>query len=202
MALLAPALIAMLGSDGVLSRLDAALLFAVFGAWLGMVVRAGYAERRGESATASGAAAPIAVVRGAAGLALLVVAGDFIVDGARGIAASFGLDGFLVGATIIALGTSVPELSTAVVAMLRRHSDVALGTVLGSNIFNALFVVPVATAIHPIAIHWRGLGPVLAAGLVALALAFPGRDHRIGRRRGAALLLLYAGYVAAVGVSS
>ncbi len=74
-----------------------------------------------------------------AGFGLLIIAGRFIVSGATTIAKFFGIAPFIIGATIVALGTSVPELATTVIAQLRGHTEVGLGTILGSNIFNSLF---------------------------------------------------------------
>ena len=85
----------------------------------------------------------------AGGFVLLVAGSIFIVAGAKGIAAAFGIDEFIIGATIVAIGTSTPELATAIVAKLRGHDEVGLGAILGSNIFNGLFIVGVAATIHP-----------------------------------------------------
>jgi cation:H+ antiporter len=131
----------------------------------------------------------------AAGLILLFVAGRFIVAGASGLAAAFGVDAFVVGATVVAIGTSVPELATLVVAGLRGHSEISLGTILGSNLFNVLFVIAVAAIIHPIPVATGEATVALLFGVAALALAFPGREGRIGRGRGAMLFLLYALYL-------
>ena len=70
-------------------------------------------------------------------MVFLVTAGYLIVSGARGIAAAFGIDEFIVGATLVAVGTSTPELATTIVAKLRGHDDVGLGTIIGSNVFNS-----------------------------------------------------------------
>ncbi len=76
--------------------------------------------------------------------------------GARGIARSYGLEEFVIGATVVAIGTSVPELATAIMAKFRGHDELGLGTVLGSNLFNGLFIIAVAAMIHPIPIDTRG----------------------------------------------
>ena len=108
-----------------------------------------------------------------AGLAFLVAAGNLIVRGARVIAISFGIDEFIIGATIVAIGTSVPELATIVIAKLRGHDEVGLGTILGSNIFNGIFIVAVAAIIHPITVAWREVAITLMFGLVAVAVHLP-----------------------------
>jgi cation:H+ antiporter len=129
---------------------------------------------------------------------LLVGAGVLIVTGAKGIAASLGLDPFVIGATIVAVGTSAPELATTLVAKVRGHDEIGLGNILGSNIFNGLFVIALAATIRPIVVDWRETTTALAFGLAALLLVLPRRDGMIPRRRGVLLLVLYGAYVAAV----
>jgi cation:H+ antiporter len=107
------------------------------------------------------------------GLGLLIAAGRLIVTGATGIATSFGIKAFVIGATVVAVGTSVPELATTVVATLRRHDEVALGTVLGSNIFNELLIVAVAALISPIAVAWHDMAVALIMGLVTVVCTLP-----------------------------
>ena len=113
------------------------------------------------------------VVSCVVGLAFLIAAGNLIVIGARSIAVSFGIDDFIIGATVVAVGTSVPELATTVIAKLRGHDEIGLGTILGSNIFNGLCIVAVAATIHPIAVNWREVAATLAFGLVALIFIYP-----------------------------
>ena len=127
---------------------------------------------------------------------LLLAAGGLIVSGARGIASSFGIPEFIIGATIVALGTSAPELATIVISRFRGHDEVGLGTLLGSNIFNGLFVVGIAALICPIVVEWRSALSALAFGVVALLATFPSREGFISRRRGWVLLCLYAIYIA------
>ena len=117
---------------------------------------------------------------------------------ARSLGAHWELDPFVVGATMVAVGTSIPELATTLIARLRGHDDIALGTVLGSNIFNGLFVVPAAALISPIEITFREVAFALAAGVVTVAMAVPARTGRLGRRRGTALLVVYGLYVVGV----
>ena len=133
-----------------------------------------------------------------AGPALLVAAGNLIVIGAKSIAISFGIDEFIIGATIVAVGTSVPELATTVIAKLRGHDEVGLGTILGSNIFNGIFVVAVAAIICPITVEWRELAITLMFGLMALVFTYPTRGGFIERRRGVLLLVLFAVYLGTI----
>ena len=102
---------------------------------------------------------------------------------------------YVIGATVVAFGTSVPELATTVIAKARGHEEVALGTLYGSNIFNGLFIVGVAATIHPISVSPAEVGAGLLAGFVLTALTFPPASGPIGRRRGALLLALYVLYI-------
>jgi cation:H+ antiporter len=197
-ALTVPVVLAALLFDGVLSRLDGLLLLGLFVGWLVAVVRE---ARRQRSAAAAvlGEHKPLqAVIEGVAGLGLLVVAGHLIVTGATGIAQARGIDAFIIGATVVALGTSVPELATAIISGIRGHSEVGLGTILGSNIFNGLFVIGVAASIAPTTITLREVAPALTLGLAAVALTYPPPSGRIGRWRGLTLLGVYFAYLAAV----
>jgi cation:H+ antiporter len=139
-----------------------------------------------------------ALVSSLGGLVCLIAAGWLIVMGAQGIALAFGLDAFVIGATVVAVGTSIPELATTVIARLRGHAELGLGTVLGSNIFNGLWIVAVATLIAPISVHWHELVIGLGFGAITIVLIFPPRDGLIRRRRGALLLALYVVYVATI----
>lgn len=197
-ALLVPVVTGVLFLDGVLSRVDGLLMLALFAAWLSAAVME---ARRQRSAAESVMGAPrvgAALASGAVGLGFLVLAGNIIVIAAKGIATTYGIDEFIIGATVVAIGTSTPELATTVIAKLRGHDEVSLGTILGSNIFNGLLIVPIAAVIHPIAIGWREVMVALVCGLVAVAVTWPPRSGFISRRRGVVLLALYAVYIVAI----
>ena len=196
-ALAAPIITALLAIDGTLSRIDGLVLLSGFTAWLVAVILQARRERNvADAAGTPGAWRP--ALQGVAGLLLLLAAGRLFVSGATGIAQSFGISEFVVGATVVAVGTSVPELATAVIAKLRGHDDVSLGMMLGSNIFNGLWIVAVAAMVFPIALDWREVGLALASGVIVMMTAFPPRHGLLGRRRGAVLIALYVAYVAAV----
>lgn len=131
------------------------------------------------------------------GLALVVLGGRLLVDGAVALARALAIDEAVIGLTIVAVGTSMPELVTSVVAAVRRHADVAIGNVLGSNIYNVLGIAGVTGLIAPTSVPdgiARFDAPVmLAVSVLLLAVARTG--WRVGRREGAALVGLYALYV-------
>ena len=196
-ALAAPVMTAVLAADGTLSRIDGFVLMAVFAAWLIAVTVQARRERH-EAGGADTSPAWRPMIQGTAGLIILLVAGRLIVNGGTGIADSFAISQFVMGATIVAVGTSIPELATAVIAKVRGHDDVSLGMMLGSNIFNSLWIVAVAAVIFPIELDWRQVGLALAAGVIVMIAAFPPQHGLLGRSRGAVLLALYVAYVVAV----
>jgi len=197
-ALLIPIITGVLFLDGELSRLDGFLMLGMFLAW----IVAAIIEARKQRSTAEEVLGEhrgwLVILSCVVGLAFLVAAGNLIVAGARGIAIAFGIDEFIIGATIVAIGTSVPELATTIIAKLRGHDEVGLGAILGSNIFNGIFIVAVAAIIHPITVAWREVAITLVFGLVALVFTYPARTGFIERRRGVLLLVLYAAYLATI----
>lgn len=112
------------------------------------------------------------------GLGFLFAAGNLIVAGAQGIAIAFSIDAFVIGATIVAVGTSVSELATSVVAKLRGHDEVSLGTILGSNIFNGIFIVAVAAILSPITVSWREVAVALVTRRPRVRVPHAQRLHR------------------------
>ncbi|MDO8879630.1 MAG: calcium/sodium antiporter [Coriobacteriia bacterium] len=140
----------------------------------------------------------------AAGLASLVVGSQLLVTGATEIARTFGLSEAVIGLTLVALGTSLPELATSVMAAFRGHSDVAVGNVLGSNLFNALGIIGATALVRPIAVapHMAHVDVwVMVAASLAVVPLLLGRG-RIGRLAGGVFLATYAAYVALLFVSA
>ncbi len=197
-ALLVPIAVGALGFDGRLSRADGVALLVFFFVWLGMVINAAREERSAAPSVLGESRHGLAIVQSLAGLGFLVGSGHFIVQGARGIAAAFGIPEFVIGATVVAIGTSMPELATTVISKLRGHDDIGLGTVLGSNVFNGLFIVGVAAVICPIQVAARNVAWTLGFGVATTLLTFPRRDGLMPRWRGFALLVLYAAFIAGV----
>jgi cation:H+ antiporter len=197
-ALLVPIITGVLFLDGELSRLDGVLMLCAFAAWLVATIMEARKQRSAAEEVLGAQRVWIAIAYCGLGLLFLVGAGRFIVSGARGIAVHFGVGEFVIGATVVAVGTSVPELATAIIAKLRGHDEVGLGTILGSNIFNGLLIVALAATIHPIVVGWRNVFVALIFGLVALACSYPPGTGFIERRRGVLLLVLYGVYLTTV----
>ncbi|SFI05286.1 calcium/sodium antiporter [Albimonas pacifica] len=144
-----------------------------------------------------GARLVLPLVIALAGLALVVAGGSLLVDGAVALARGFGVSETVIGLTIVAVGTSAPELVTSVIAALKRQGDVAFGNVVGSNIYNILGIGGVTAAIAPSHVPPEIVGfdaPVMVAVSLALVI-FAATGLRIGRREGAALVAGYGGYL-------
>lgn len=194
-AILAPLLTGLLVLDGELSRIDGAIMLFAFSVWIVAVVIEVRKQRSMAEEVLGDRNRLSIVVSVVVGLGLLVFAGRAIVWGAKGIATSFGLEEFVIGATVVAIGTSFPELATVIISKLRGHEEIGLGTILGSNIFNNFWIVSVATLIRPMEnLPLRELAIGLGFGVMTIALTFPGRGGMIGRRRGMMLLILYLAY--------
>ncbi len=134
------------------------------------------------------------------GLAGLIFGGHWIVTGSTAIARVWGVSEALIGLTVVAVGTSLPELATSAVAAYRGNTDIAVGNVVGSNIFNIFFILGVSAVIHPLQMAQgvnRDIGAVFFAGLLLFVAMFTGkRRYLLDRWEGICLLLIYAGYVA------
>jgi cation:H+ antiporter len=140
----------------------------------------------------------VALLMAAGGMAAVLYGADLLVDGAIGIARGFGLSEAVIGLTIVAIGTSLPELATAVIAAWRRHADVAFGNIVGSCIFNIFGILGVTALVMPLAVPAEiALFDVWIAALAAIVFViFAMTGWRIGRREGAVLGLLYVAYIA------
>ncbi|MEO1493776.1 MAG: calcium/sodium antiporter [Pseudomonadota bacterium] len=132
-----------------------------------------------------------------AGLVGLPIGADFLIDGARGIALSIGVSEAVIGLTLVAIGTSLPELATTVVAAMRRQTDVAIGNVIGSNIFNITAIIGVAAMVAPLPVPAEILSRDLwiMVGASALLVPFVLLCKPMGRIAGAVFLGLYILYL-------
>ena len=134
----------------------------------------------------------------ALGLAGLAFGAHWVVDGAMRLALKFGISQTLIGLTIVALGTSLPELATSAVAAYKGNADIAVGNIVGSNIFNIFFVLGVSGTINPIPFHGRNnfdIGMVIFASLLLFTFMFTGKKRSIDRWEGILSLVLYGVYL-------
>ena len=181
-----------------LTRIAGVILLVGLAAY---IVTAFRSERSGPAETATpDPVATTGILRPALlavfGIAITIVGARLLVSGAIDLASGLGVSDTLIGLTIVAVGTSLPELVTAVIAALRRQGDIAFGNVIGSNIYNILGILGATALVHPIPVPAEiaafDIWVMLAATLMLIVLAFTG--WRISRREGMAMLVAYAAY--------
>lgn len=200
---------ALLMWGGVIGRLEGALLLGLLAAFIGISIVRGLkqgADPLAADTAGSLDASPMSLAAGLAwtaiGLVLLVISSRLLVWGAVEIAQGLGVSDLVIGLTVVAVGTSLPELASSLSALRRREHDLVLGNVVGSNLFNTLGVVGLAAVIHPIQVgvevlvrDWV-LMAVMTLLLALFVLGGRGRPGRINRLEGAVLLLIYLAYTA------
>jgi cation:H+ antiporter len=195
LAVIAPILTFWLAADGIISRFEGGCLLFVFAGWMIVTVRAASAARLPATADELPGRAGLAIAYAIGGLFALILAGRLFVSGASGIAGAFGIAPYVIGATVVAIGTSLPELVTVLLARWRGHDDIGIGTLLGSNLFNGLCIVGVAASLHPIASPIVEIAAALGFGIAAVLLTIPNLAGQIPRKRGFVLLAVYGGFV-------
>lgn len=218
--ILATALLGVLLADGGLSRLDGGLLLVGFGGFLALSIR----KARGSPEAARSDAEPSdeggrpgapersppdpeaspaeksrlrSLLLALGGLGALVLGAHLFVDSSVYFARRLGMSEYLVGITIVAVGTSLPELATSLVAALRRQSDMAIGNIVGSNLFNVLGILGAAPLVRPLPVDAAVLRfdfPVMFA-LSALLLPLAWTDHEVRRWEGVLVLACYAAFL-------
>jgi cation:H+ antiporter len=189
-----------------LGRIDGAILLGAFAGFLIYMIRSALAaSREGKNADSEEIEAAeqmkilslpksiLFIVLGAVGI---VIGGDVVVDSASNIATTLGMSETLVGLTIVALGTSLPELVTSVVAARKQEVDMALGNAIGSNIFNILMVLGIAGAISPIPFLMENIIDIVILLVFSLIVwLFAWTKKKLCRMEGTVMLILYAVYV-------
>ena len=199
---------------GIVSRVDGLVLLTVFTVFMVMTVKKAMKQHNRENIIDYYGGADVgdpgacmmeeektpllkSIIKSIIGLAGIVLGGDMVVESASSIAEAFGIDEILIGLTIVALGTSLPELVISIVAAVKGETDIAVGNVIGSNIFNILLVLGLSTAIHPIVITMFSIYDILILIGASLIVLIPlARKQVITRGWGVLLLLMYAGYLA------
>lgn len=199
--------------DGHVSRTDAWILLGLFACLMGWTIRQGLRNKTdvlGSEVAEELAAHPVALSKSVwqliLGLVLLVASSRLLVWGAVEIAQGLGVSDIVIGLTIIAIGTSLPELASSLAATRKGEHDIALGNVLGSNIFNTLAVVGIAGAIHPMSVGpevlSRDLLVMTALTLLLFVFCYGFRGPgRINRLEGLVLLSCYIGYMVYLGTT-
>ncbi|TDO13956.1 calcium/sodium antiporter [Halomonas ventosae] len=194
---------------GLIGRLEAVLLLVLLAAFIGISIYLGLRDGHDalssdtqQSLTVHAMSLKAGLIWTAIGLVLLVISSRILVWGAVAIAQGFGVSDLVIGLTVVAVGTSLPELASSISALRRREHDLVLGNVVGSNLFNTLGVVGLAGLIAPIEVggevllrDWS-LMAAMTALMAVFAMGWRGRQGRINRAEGAALLAMFLGYTA------
>ena len=188
------------GDTSELSRLDGLILLAFFVAFLYYVV----SIARGREGLVGEVKPPawglgLSILAIVVGLAALVLGSKWIVDGAVFIARWLGVSENFIGLTIVAFGTSLPELATSVVAAYKKNSEIAVGNIVGSNIFNICLILGIGALIRPIPVAFStnvDICMALLGSLFLFVFMFTGKRHRLDRWEGILMLVIYAGYLA------
>lgn len=180
------------------SRIDGIILLIAFAAFLMFTIKKALSENHTDDDTEIKDISMVkSVIMVVLGLAGIIIGGQFVVNSASAIAASFGISETLIGLTIVAIGTSLPELVTSVAAATKGHTDIAVGNVIGSNIFNLLLVMGLSTTIHPVFIEIESIFDAAFLTIVTIVTLIPCIRHKhITRLWGAVMVILYAAYMA------
>ena len=207
--LVASAVLVALALTGVIERWEGGLMLAVL---LGFIGYSYWSETRAKAPSATLHAHEVeefsdvsmtlwvSLAALAGGLACVIIGSKMLIVGAVSIAREAGMSEAVIGLTLVAVGTSLPELATGVVAALRRHTDVAIGNVLGSNIFNIMGMLGVTAIVTPvpIAAQIAGFDVWVMLAVAAVLIPFLVTGWRLDRIEAAAFLALYAAYTAAL----
>lgn len=194
-AVLASLLMLIFCLDGGIDRLDAALLFILFAVFMFVTVKYGKNEGTEAKTTAAplGKTALLLVV----GLVCLILGSNLFVDNASFIASTLGVSDAVIGLTIVAGGTSLPELATSMVSAKKGNSDIAIGNVIGSNVFNILMIIGVTGLVKPM--HIKGitsLDLIVMLASILLLWFFCRTTYKVKRWEGAVLAISYIAYLA------
>jgi cation:H+ antiporter len=190
-------------SDDRFSRGEGLFYFLLLVAYVGwMVVSSRRASARSDAPSAAPARYPLwrSLLMLAVGILGLAKGADWFVEGAVGISREMGVSEQLIGVTVVAVGTSLPELVTSLLAAMRKQADISLGNLIGSNIFNLLGIIGIASMLEPIELDRSGFALDIMAMLVVCLALYPlmRLGDKIGRWQGAVLVLAYVAFVVLV----
>lgn len=181
-----------------LSRLEGLILLVLFALFMVYIVRSALNNRIEAGENEFGRNLPMwrSLLYIFGGLAAIIWGGDLVVEAATVIAAAFGMSENLIGLTIVAVGTSLPELVTSVVAARKGESDLALGNAVGSNIFNIMMILGISSVISPLVIEYQAvIDTVCLIAVTLLVTVMAGRKYKIGRAEGLLMILIYVAYM-------
>lgn len=202
-------LLVVLGFNSNLSRIDGIILLTLFTFFLINMVKSSLKGSSNDSINSNGEAAvaidtsvqesvsmPKTILFSIIGIVGIVVGGDIVVNSATTIATSFGMSENLVGLTIVAVGTSLPEFVTSVVAVKKGENEIAIGNVIGSNIFNILLILGLAAVINPITMSTLALMDAIFMTIITVLLyLFMKKDNSLVKKQGIVLIVIYIAYM-------
>ena len=198
-------LLVAIAPDHVIARWEGAVLLVIFAVILSRQIKAALNDRAQLAAAEAEAAeeaaemtkSPVMIwVNIVLGLACIVLGGQLAVNGATGIARMFGLSETLIGLTIVAIGTSLPELVTSIVAARKGQNEIAMGNVIGSNLVNILLILGVSAVITPIPVQATSIIDCLFLIAISVVFYLPARKGKLGRLPGAVMAAMYVAYTA------
>jgi cation:H+ antiporter len=189
--------------DDLVTRGEGALLLAAIIGYIGLLLFRGKKERAiarelESSVPTTHASVPLSLLMILVGTGLLVLGAKLLVAGAVGIAQALGVSERVIGLTMVAFGTSLPELAASLVAAVRHHSEIVIGNLIGSNTFNILMILGTTAVVEPVAAPWAELrlDLLVMLGVSVLGPLLLVTGEKINRWEGGLLLLCYVGYVA------
>jgi cation:H+ antiporter len=185
----APVVVLFLALDGVLSKVDGILLILAFLLWVRWLV-----SQKGANVLTEKSGGDGTLLHFAIGLAMLVVAGYAFTESAGIISEVFGMNLFLLSSVVVALGTSMPELATTIVALRTKRADLAIGNLLGSNVFNSLGILGLVALIQPIVVAPSIIALPVCFAVIVTVLTALSRQY-VARTVGISLILLYVCYL-------
>ncbi len=180
-----------------ITRMDGAVLLFFFSLFIYYVFKMGHApEESGSHIKQISISLSLTYIF--LGLVGLTLGGKWLVDSAVEMAGIFGLSEAVIGLTVVAIGTSLPELATSITAAYKKHSDIVIGNVIGSNIFNILWILGVTSTIHPLAYNPKinfDIGVCVLASILLFAFFFTGKKYCMEKWEGSVFLLSYCAYL-------
>lgn len=191
----------LLALDGSISRFDGFLMLIAFALWLKSAMRENSEIQKNhgdEKISFHLLALPVAIFMIFAGFLGVIFGGKWVVDGAAAFARNFGMSEAVIGLTIIGIGTSLPELATSVVAAYKKQPGIAVGTIIGSNIFDFLMILGVSALVKPILFPknlFFDISLTLFSAILLYIFMFTGKKHTLKRFEGFIFLAIYIAYI-------
>ena len=188
------------GSNGIITRSEGLILLSFFGIFVYSNLMSAFKQKNELTEKEKEENKKISLLKNiillVVGLALVVFGGDMVVDNASSIAIAIGISETLVGLTIVSIGTSLPELVTSIVATTKGENDIAIGNVIGSNIFNILFILGASALVTPLVVNAQLIKYtviLIAISIIGYIFAITGK--KIGRKEGICMVIMFIMYL-------